>query len=102
MTEREKMIDAIRGNIEYELRSYPDDNYVEVVFDYGAIADALIGAGIGEVRDAEYRAEVAERQAIFLSKMLADKTRKDYLWQAWYDYGQQQAEKEITEEKKEE
>lgn len=44
------------------------------------------------------RAEVAERQAIFLSKMLADKTRKDYPWQAWFDAAQKQAEKELAEE----
>ena len=43
------------------------------------------------------RAEVAERQAIFLSKMLADKTRKDYPWQAWFDAAQKQAKKELTE-----
>lgn len=46
------------------------------------------------------RAEVAERQAILLSKWLAEKTRKDYPWQAWFDEAQKQAEKEFAEEGK--
>lgn len=47
----------------------------------------------------KHRAEVAERQAMVLSKWLAEKTRKDYPWQAWFDAAQKQAEKEIEEEK---
>lgn len=49
MTEREKIVDVLRDNCEYELRYYPDDNYTEVVIDYEAIADALIAAGVGDV-----------------------------------------------------
>lgn len=49
MTNREKLIQVLRDNIEYELRHYPDDNYVEVAFNYEAIADALIKANIGDV-----------------------------------------------------
>lgn len=45
-----------------------------------------------------HRAEVAERQAILLSKWLAEKTRKDYPWRAWFDAAQKQAEKELAEE----
>lgn len=52
------------------------------------------------LKEAEHRAEVAERQAILLSKWLAEKTRKDYPWQAWFDEAQKQAEKEIAEEDK--
>lgn len=47
-----------------------------------------------------HRAEVAERQAILLSKWLAEKTRKDYPWQAWFDEAQKQAEKEFAEKDK--
>lgn len=47
-----------------------------------------------------HRAEVAERQAVVLSKWLAEKTRKNYPWQAWFDAAQKQAEKEIAEEDK--
>lgn len=48
----------------------------------------------------EHCAEVAERQAILLSKWLAEKTRKDYPWQAWFDEAQKQAQKELAEERK--
>ena len=49
---------------------------------------------------AERRAEVAEREAIILSKWLADKTRKDYPYQAWLEAAQKQAKKELAEEGK--
>lgn len=62
--------------------------------------DALIAAGIGNIRDTEHRDEVAERQAILLSKWLAEKTRKDYPWRAWFDAAQKQAERELAEEGK--
>ena len=87
------------------------------------IADALIAAGISDVKEIKneaiaaelvaqtsasaalerikewkHRALVAERKAIVLSKWLADKTRKDYPYQAWLDAAQQQAEKELAEE----
>lgn len=52
------------------------------------------------LKEAEHRAEVAERQAILLSKWLAEKTRKDYPWQARFDEAQKQAEKEFAEEDK--
>ena len=106
MTDREKIIEIIAPFIS----AYGEDE---------AIADALIAAGIGDIskwqlmskvlhnqiiensREEKHRTEVAERQAIFLSKMLADKTRKDYPWQAWFDAAQKQAKKELTEEKNE-
>ena len=128
MTERKKIIDVLRGSIEYEVNTYPDDNYTEVVIKYGALADALIAAGIGDVGETKeklkkinerillgdiiacdlsakcaeykYRAEVAEREAIILSKWLADKTRKDYPYQAWLEAAQKQAEKELAKEGK--
>lgn len=53
-----------------------------------------------KLKETEHRAEVAERQAILLSKWLAEKTRKDYPWQAWFDEAQKQAEKEFAEEDK--
>lgn len=46
------------------------------------------------------RAEVAEREAMILAKWLANKTRKDYPWKAWFNAAQKQAEKELAEEKK--
>lgn len=55
---------------------------------------------VAENAELRHRAEVAERQAILLSKYLAEKTRKDYPWQAWFDEAQKQAEKELAEEDK--
>lgn len=52
-----------------------------------------------ENSELRHRAEVAERQAILLSKWLAKKTRKDYPWRAWFDAAQKQAEKELAEGK---
>ena len=51
------------------------------------------------IDDYKHHAEVAERQAILLSKWLAEKTRKDYPWRAWFDAAQKQAEKELAEGK---
>ena len=61
MTDREKMIKVLRDNIEYELRDYPDDNYVGVTFNYGAMADALIAANIGDVTEWKEKVECAKR-----------------------------------------
>lgn len=48
----------------------------------------------------KHRAEVAGREAIILYRWLADKTRKDYPYQAWLEAAQKQAEKELAEERK--
>lgn len=114
MTEREKIANILNSTeISQELSK--DDIY--------KFANALIEAGFGDVKevkmvatryemlynmqardmvltkrkacDSEHRAEVAERQAMVLSKWLAEKTRKDYPWQAWFDAAQKQAEKEL-------
>ena len=116
MTEREKMIEIV---LDTEITGIKIRNITGGISTANAIADALIAAGIGDIskwqlmskvlhnqiiensREEKHRTEVAERQAIFLSKMLADKTRKDYPWQAWFDAAQKQAKKELTEEKNE-
>ena len=58
----------------------------------GSIADALIAAGIGDIREAEYRAEVAER-ALQIADELGELCgrKEDYV---------QQSENELQEEKK--
>ena len=61
MTEREKIVEVLRDNIEYELRDYPNDNYVEVAFSYEAMADALIAANIGDVTEWKEKVECAKR-----------------------------------------
>ena len=77
------------------------------------LADIIINAGriseqartlmeryVKQNKELKHRADVAERQAILLSKWLAEKTRKDYPWRAWFDAAQKQAEKELAEEGK--
>ena len=48
---KKKIMLALYGNIEYELHYFPDDNYTEVEFDYDKLADALIAAGIGDLKE---------------------------------------------------
>lgn len=98
MTEREKIIGVIE---KWAKRTITTRVWGAGVYDpYNAVelADALIAAGYGDVKEAEHRAEVAERKAIILSKWLADKTRKNYPYQAWLDAAQKQAEKELSDE----
>lgn len=85
------------------------------------LADKLIEAGFGYIKDLKtelrskvdyiheqddvikdykHRAEVAERQARLLSEWLADKTRKNYPWQACFESAYKQVEKELAEEEK--
>ena len=93
--------------------------YVSAYGDDEAIANALILEGIGYVwditekaekaiaslikqnKELQHRAEVAEQEAMILARWLANKTRKDYPWKAWFNAAQKQAEKELAEEKKE-
>lgn len=57
-------------------------------------------AALAYIRRLKHRAKEAERKAIVLSKWLADKTRKDYPYQAWLEAAQKQAEKDLAEERK--
>lgn len=70
MTNREKLIQVLRDNIEYELRHYPDDNYVEVAFNYEAIADALIAANIGDVSWWERKCKLCEEDWFLQKKQI--------------------------------
>lgn len=47
---KKKIVDVLRGNIEYELHYFSDDNYTEVEFDYDKFADVLLSAGIGDTK----------------------------------------------------
>lgn len=105
MTEREKMIKVLRDNIEYELRDYPNEHYVGVTFNYGDIADALIAAGIGDVKETERRAEVAERAllmaCVILIKDEEDNVNMELLARVVYTMFLRKAEKELAGEKNE-
>lgn len=74
MTEKEKIVEVLRDNIEYELRDYPNDHYVGVTFNYEAMADALLEAQIGDVTKWKHRAEVAEERLKKLKKTEGDLT----------------------------
>lgn len=91
MTEREKIIKvidewankAVKAN-EFDGASvYNPHNAAE-------LADTLIAAGIGDVKEAEHRAEVAEQKATAW-KDCANK---------WQKYYKEQAAREIEEERK--
>ena len=95
---KKKIIDVLRGNIEYEANAYPDDNYTEVVIKYEALADALIAAGIGDVGEWKHRAERADRALTNTCAILyAQGVEYPYSDEEWQ---LQQAEKELTEGKK--
>ena len=106
MTERKKIIDVLRDNIEYEVNTYPDDNYTEVVIKYGAIADALIAAGIGDTTNLIAENEVLQRALRSLAQLCA-KAARFYLQsdkavkereRELYDEWIKQSKKELAEE----
>lgn len=122
MTEREKIIKIIEKNGTYNGRSLSFDYYVIQPDD---LADALIAAGIGDVKsweisdadkerssinyycemrewkdkckEAEHRAEVAEKAFLILWKERKEKLGWNIDCTMWYA---KQAEKELEEEKK--
>lgn len=91
-------------NIEYELHYFPDDNYTEVEFDYDKLADALIEAGIGDVKEIKYRVRRAEKALYIACRETAEIIFKDdfdrHAQEYMYGY-LKQAEKELSEEEKE-
>lgn len=117
MTERDKIANVLNSTeISQELSKEDIYKFADALIAAGLFADVrslaegscvLYVKGRGfmrlyneqDINEMIHRAEVAERQAIFLSKMLAEKTRRDYPWQAWFDAAQKQAEKELAEEK---
>lgn len=121
---RKKIVDVLRGNIEYELHYFPDDNYTELEVDYDKLADALITAGLcdkntlderyqtlmaaGFVQLASlrldlekvlHRAEVAERAARDLIAYYCNYTIQSDI-DSSLSVALQQAERELAEEKK--
>lgn len=72
--------------------------YVSAYGDDERIADALIAAGIGDIREAEYRAEVAGKALkhavnVYIAHWETSSKKK---W--WYKYFLREAEKELAEE----
>lgn len=79
--------------------------YVSAWGDDERIADALIAAGIGDVKEAEHRAEVAEKAGRIIQREMTrvfdvSKPRVRELIANIWDLAKKQAEKELTEEKR--
>ena len=70
-----------------------------ILFYADEFADALIAAGIGDVKEAEHRAEVAERAARDLIAYYCNYTMQSDI-DSSLSVALQQAEKELAEEKK--
>ena len=62
------------------------------------IADALIAAGIGDVKEAEHRAEVAEKALKHAVNVYIAHTETFSKKKWWYKYFLREAEKELAEE----
>ena len=100
-----KKIIEILEETEYEWTE-EKNGYILQIF-YDKLADALIAAGIGDIREAEHRAEVAER-ALFLSAKEIEYLNGDFDSSAEFfakekviPYFMKKAEKELAEERKE-
>lgn len=100
---REKIFKIISKGILHGEDNYgmPTDKTIE------NIADALIEAGCGDVKEAEHRAEVAERAGRIIQRDMArvfdiSKPRVCELIANIWDLAKKQAEKELAEERKDE
>lgn len=106
MNEREKIIETLRASGYGYFITHDGANAEEAL---RQTADALIEAGIGDVKETEHRAEVAERALRSLAQLCA-KGAKYYLQsdkavkereQELYDEWIAQSEKDLAEEKNE-
>lgn len=107
MTEREKMIEIA---LDTEITGIKIRNITGGISTANTIADALIAAGIGDVKEIEHRAEIAEKALKLVSECdeLSDafcewigEDNCDFKCNTClYNYFLQQAEREIEEEKK--
>lgn len=115
MTEREKMIEAINSVQAYGIMSNAFGGDLPVTNEM--LADALIAAGIGDVKETQHRTEVTEwalRAVSFrLTRMCYPECPKEWerlmiecedhwKWQAEQVIAKKQSEKKIAEEKKDE
>lgn len=86
---REKIINTIKENGVYNGKSMHRDYYV---VNDEELADAIIAAGIGDVKEAEYRAEKYERALELMARGECTFASPEYYIK--------QAEKELAEERK--
>ena len=101
--ELKKKIIEILEETEYEWTE-EKNGYILQIF-YDKLADALIAAGIGDVKEAEHRAERAKRAlltaCVNLIKDEEDNVNMELLARVVYTHYLRKAEKELAEEEKE-
>ena len=110
MTEREKIAQIIAEHLCSQGKShkrlygsermcYSRDNFAECE-KVSKCVDALIAAGIGDVKETERRAEVAERALLYACKsILRDRNDTERRVRAYFKAYLERAEKELAEEK---
>lgn len=101
----EELKKKIMSVIYHTFVKYPDDAY-QYEHWHDHIADEFISAGYGDVKEAEHRAEVAERALVMsCANMVKDEKSDVNIEQVirvlYYKY-LKQAENELTEERKDE
>lgn len=87
---KKKIISALQS-VEFVTEKGWCGQCISLRLDYSAIADALIAAGIGDVKEAEYRAEKYERALELMARGECTFASPEYYIK--------QAEKELAEER---
>jgi hypothetical protein len=102
---KNKIVLILRGNVEYNMQYYPEDNRIEIGVNYDNLADALIAAGIGDVEHERFVFKKAYMD--FFTKLNLDKNfRKNFdsitlgCQIGKFEDMIEQAEKELAEERK--
>ena len=111
---KKKIVEILDNNIRWQPYYYYISRGIVYEDDLKNIADALIAAGIGDVKEAEHRAEVAERALRIVAKEIpcdewcpfSQKCNVELNgengYQCCFDEYLRQAEKELAEERKDE
>lgn len=109
MTEREKIIEIV---LDTEITGIKIRNITGGISTANAIADALIAAGIGDVKEAKRKAFVYSKEIAYLDKKLKETEHRaevaeracriatDKVYDYCYEEAIEQAERELAEEKK--
>ena len=98
---KKKIISALQS-VEFVTEKGWCGQCISLRLDYSAIADALIAAGIGDVKEAEHRAARAERALLYACKsILKDRNDTERRVRAYFNAYLERAEKELAEERKE-
>lgn len=98
---KKKIVDIVNEWHWFQKRD-ANGNTIWQANDTEKLADALIAAGIGDVKEAEHRAEIAERafKELCIDKIFGQDDEHSIKW--LLDFYKARAEKELAEEKKDE